>query len=85
MAIQGVIAGQDAGESATERQLACALGDCYRCADGRFIVLAIVNVDREYPLLCEALGHKDWLSDERFATIYDVLCEAPGYLLCTGV
>ena len=53
--------------------MACASGDCYRCADGRFIVLAIVNVDREYPLLCEALGHKDWLSDERFATIYDAM------------
>ena len=73
MAIQGVIAGQDAGERRQRGSWPAPLGDCYRCADGRFIVLAIVNVDREYPLLCEALGHKDWLSDERFATIYDAM------------
>ncbi|MED5580616.1 MAG: CoA transferase [Pseudomonadota bacterium] len=73
MAIQGVIAGQDAGERRQRGSWPAPLGDCYRCADGRFIVLAIVNGDREYPLLCEALGHKDWLSDERFATIYDAM------------
>ena len=73
MAIQGVIAGQDAGERRQRGSWPAPLGDCYRCADERFIVLAIVNVDREYPLLCEALGHKDWLSDERFATIYDAM------------
>lgn len=73
MAIQGVIAGQDAGERRQRGSWPAPLGDCYRCGDGRFIVLAIVNVDREYPLLCEALGHKDWLSDERFATIYDAM------------
>ena len=49
-------------------------------------MLAIVNVAREYPLLCEALGHKDWLQDERFCDItqamqhrdlfYRMMCEA---------
>lgn len=73
MAIQGVIAGQDMGERRQKGSWPAPLGDCYQCADGRYIVLAIVNVNREYPLLCEALGHKHWLSDARFATIADAM------------
>ena len=86
MAIQGVIAGQDLGSRRQQGSWPAPLGDCYRCADGRYIVLAIVNVAREYPLLCEALGHKDWLQDERFCDItqamqhrdlfYRMMCEA---------
>jgi crotonobetainyl-CoA:carnitine CoA-transferase CaiB-like acyl-CoA transferase len=73
MAIQGVIAGQNLGARRQKGSWPAPLGDCYRCADGRYIVLAIVNVTREYPLLCEALGHKDWLVDKRFATIADAM------------
>ena len=69
MAIQGVIAGQDLGSRRQKGRWPAPLGDCYRCADDRYIVLAIVNVAREYPLLCEALEHKDWLQDERFSDI----------------
>ena len=86
MAIQGVIAGQDLGSRRQKGRWPAPLGDCYRCADDRYIVLAIVNVAREYPLLCEALEHKDWLQDERFSDIaqamqqrdlfYDMVCEA---------
>lgn len=86
MAIQGVIAGQDLGSRRQKGTWPAPLGDCYRCADDRYIVLAIVNVAREYPLLCEALNHKDWLQDERFADIaramqhrelfYCMVCEA---------
>ena len=86
MAIQGVIAGQDLGSRRQKGTWPAPLGDCYRCADDRYIVLAIVNVAREYPLLCEALNHKDWLQDERFADIaramqhrelfYRMVCEA---------
>jgi formyl-CoA transferase len=86
MAIQGVIAGQDLGSRRQKGRWPAPLGDCYRCADDRYIVLAIVNVAREYPLLCEALDHKDWLQDERFSDIaramqqrdlfYDMVCEA---------
>ena len=28
-----------------------------------------VEPQREYPQLCEALGHPEWLQDERFADI----------------
>lgn len=69
MAIQGVIAGQDMSDRRQKGSWPAPLGACYRCADERFIVLAIVNVAREYPRLCAALGHEEWLQDERFATI----------------
>ncbi|HCG69625.1 MAG TPA: formyl-CoA transferase, partial [Gammaproteobacteria bacterium] len=28
-----------------------------------------INTQREYPQLCEALNHPEWLLDERFADI----------------
>jgi crotonobetainyl-CoA:carnitine CoA-transferase CaiB-like acyl-CoA transferase len=50
--------GQDLGIQAVY----CA----YRCADGRFIQLA-VTTDAEFASLCRALGREDWAADPRFA------------------
>ncbi len=44
------------------------LGEMYRCADGRWFLLAFANPAREWPLLTRALDREDWLSDPRFAT-----------------
>jgi CoA:oxalate CoA-transferase len=32
-------------------------------------VLSIINTAREYPNLCAAAGHSEWLEDERFANV----------------
>lgn len=45
-----------------------ALTEIYRCRDGRWFMLVIINYAREWPLLCQALGRTEWLEDPRFAT-----------------
>lgn len=39
----------------------------YRARDGRYLVAA-ANSDSEWEGLCRALGHEEWLADERFLT-----------------
>lgn len=39
----------------------------YPISDRRFVVLVIVNAERERPQLAVALGYPKWLDDERFA------------------
>ncbi|HJW40324.1 MAG TPA: CoA transferase [Rhizomicrobium sp.] len=43
-----------------------ALGEMYRCKDGRWFILAMANPAREWPLLARALGHAEWAADPRF-------------------
>ena len=44
------------------------LVNLYPTADGRWIFLGLVQPDRHWPLLCEAIGRTDLLNDQRFAT-----------------
>jgi crotonobetainyl-CoA:carnitine CoA-transferase CaiB-like acyl-CoA transferase len=43
------------------------LSEAYRTSDGRQIMLVVVNHEREFPLLLEALGRQSWSSDPRFS------------------
>jgi len=45
-----------------------ALTELYRCRDGRWFMLAMLNWQRERPLLTDMLGHPEWRDDPRFAT-----------------
>jgi crotonobetainyl-CoA:carnitine CoA-transferase CaiB-like acyl-CoA transferase len=40
----------------------------YRAADDRWFWLLGVESDRHFPPLCRAVGHPEWMSDDRFAT-----------------
>ncbi|MEY2953671.1 MAG: hypothetical protein RLZZ401_1758 [Pseudomonadota bacterium] len=40
--------------------------DVYACADGA--VILVVGNDRQFAKLCQALGHPEWVQDERYAT-----------------
>jgi crotonobetainyl-CoA:carnitine CoA-transferase CaiB-like acyl-CoA transferase len=42
--------------------------ETYRCGDGRYLVVISTNPARDWPLLAKAMGHAEWLEDERFAT-----------------
>jgi CoA:oxalate CoA-transferase len=48
----------------------------YRCADGEWIALAMLQSDRYWPALCDALGIPDAAADERFATLLDRMMNA---------
>ena len=67
MAIQGVVAGLDLGAHKQARGWINPFTSAYPTADGRFVVLAIINRQREWPRLAKALEHEEWLRDERFA------------------
>ena len=43
--------------------------NCYRDTDGRWFWLIGLEGDRHWPDLCRAVGHPEWIDDERFATL----------------
>ncbi len=69
MALQGVIAGNDLAAHRQNKGWINPLSAPYGCSDGSYLVLTMINTGREYPQLCKALGHPEWLEDERFADI----------------
>ncbi len=73
MAVQGVIAGIDLGAHKQERGWKNPFTSAYPTADGRFVVLAIINQRKEWPLLAKALGHPEWLRDERFSNLGKIM------------
>ena len=44
------------------------LVEFYVTSDAREFSLAIVNAPREWPLLCQAIGKPEWITDDLFAT-----------------
>jgi formyl-CoA transferase len=40
----------------------------YKCKDGRWVILSLLNEDRQWPTLARCMGREDLLADERFAT-----------------
>ncbi|HWU22331.1 MAG TPA: CoA transferase [Nocardioides sp.] len=53
-----------------------ALSLHYRCADGKWLLLTILNEDRHWPVLARGVERLDLLEDERFATKPDRLRNA---------
>ncbi|MEZ4552485.1 MAG: CoA transferase [Dehalococcoidia bacterium] len=45
------------------------LWNAYRCADGRWILLVMVQPDAYWTGFCAALGHPEWERDPRFDTL----------------
>lgn len=43
------------------------LWNSYPVADGRWVLFAMIEPDRYWPRLCNALGRPEWLEDPRFA------------------
>ncbi len=45
-----------------------AVTNHYRCKDGRWLILSLLNEERQWPALARCLGHEDLVNDPRFAT-----------------
>ena len=43
----------------------------YRCKDGRWLILSLLNEERQWPALARCLGREDLINDARFATKTD--------------
>ena len=48
-----------------------AVTNHYKCKDGRWIILSLLNEDRQWPALARCLGREDLITDARFATRAD--------------
>jgi crotonobetainyl-CoA:carnitine CoA-transferase CaiB-like acyl-CoA transferase len=48
-----------------------AVTNHYKCRDGRWIMLSLLNEERQWPVLAKCLGHEDLIADPRFATKRD--------------
>jgi crotonobetainyl-CoA:carnitine CoA-transferase CaiB-like acyl-CoA transferase len=46
-----------------------AMNNIYRCADGRWLNLIVLNETRQWPALLQVLGHADLADDSRYATV----------------
>ena len=54
-----------------------ALNEMYRAADDRYFIIASTNPARDWPLLAQAVGHAEWLTDPLFATPEARLANGP--------
>jgi crotonobetainyl-CoA:carnitine CoA-transferase CaiB-like acyl-CoA transferase len=45
-----------------------AVTNHYKCRDGRWIMLSLLNEERQWPALARCIGRDDFISDPRFAT-----------------
>ena len=48
-----------------------AVTNHYQCRDGRWIILSLLNEERQWPALARCLGREDFITDARFATKAD--------------
>jgi formyl-CoA transferase len=48
-----------------------AVTNHYRCKDGRWLILSLLNEERQWPALARCLGREDLINDIRFATKAD--------------
>jgi crotonobetainyl-CoA:carnitine CoA-transferase CaiB-like acyl-CoA transferase len=48
-----------------------AVTNHYKCKDGRWIMLSLLNEDRQWPTLARCLGREDFIADARFVTKAD--------------
>ena len=47
------------------------LANHYKCRDGRWLILSLLNEERQWPALARCLGREDLVTDARFATRAD--------------
>jgi len=45
-----------------------AVTNHYKCRDGRWIILSLLNEERQWPVLAKCLGREDLVADPRFVT-----------------
>jgi crotonobetainyl-CoA:carnitine CoA-transferase CaiB-like acyl-CoA transferase len=68
---QAKICGAQFHERRPRERALNALTNHYKCRDGRWIILSLLNEDRQWPTLVRCLGREDLIADVRFATRSD--------------
>ena len=65
MSLQGAISGYDLG-AFLDKSSRSPFAMVYETRDKRFVILVFTNPPKEWPEFANALGHPEWLEDERF-------------------
>jgi crotonobetainyl-CoA:carnitine CoA-transferase CaiB-like acyl-CoA transferase len=65
---QAKLCGAEFQERKPRERALNAVTNHYRCRDGRWIILSLLNEDKQWPALTRCLGRDDLASDPRFAT-----------------
>jgi crotonobetainyl-CoA:carnitine CoA-transferase CaiB-like acyl-CoA transferase len=68
---QAKLSGAKFSERRNREHALNAVTNHYKCKDGRWIILSLLNEERQWPTLARCLGREDLVADERFATKAD--------------
>src|SRR5215212_840051 len=65
---QAKLVGAKFGERRPRERALNEVTNHYQCKDGRWLILSLLNEDRQWPTLARCLGREDFIIDPRFAT-----------------
>ena len=65
---QAKLCGAKFAERRPRERALTAVTNHYKCKDGRWLILSLLNEERQWPTLTRCLGREDLVADERFAT-----------------
>ena len=65
---QAKLCGAKFGERRPREHALNAVTNHYKCRDGRWLILSLLNEERQWPALARCLGREDLITDARFAT-----------------
>src|SRR4030081_178559 len=65
---QAKLCGAKFGERRPRERALNAVTNHYQCKDGRWLILSLLNEDRQWPTLARCLGREDLVTDARFET-----------------
>jgi crotonobetainyl-CoA:carnitine CoA-transferase CaiB-like acyl-CoA transferase len=65
---QAKLCGARFGERRPRERALNAVTNHYKCKDGRWLILSLLNEERQWPTLARCLGHEELITDERFST-----------------
>jgi formyl-CoA transferase len=68
---QAKLVGAKFGERRPREHALNAVTNHYQCKDGRWIILSLLNEERQWPALARCIGREDLIADPRFATKAD--------------
>jgi formyl-CoA transferase len=68
---QAKLAGAKFSKRKPREQALNAVTNHYKCRDGRWIILSLLNEERQFPTLARCMDREDLVTDERFATKAD--------------
>jgi crotonobetainyl-CoA:carnitine CoA-transferase CaiB-like acyl-CoA transferase len=66
--VQAALSGARVEPRPPREEPASALANLYRCADDRWLLLNLLDDDRDWPVLLRAIGRPELAGDPRFAT-----------------